>query len=118
TAIDKNPAAIGLAAIDSQAVVPMIEMAEEKGIPVIAFDAGIDSDIPIATAATDNYAATSLAADKMAELIGGKGKVAVIVHSQTSRDAVQRRDGFVDRIESEYPDIEIVDIQYGDGDHL
>jgi ribose transport system substrate-binding protein len=31
---------------------------------------------------------------------------------------VERRDGFVNQIESEYPDIDVVDIQYGDGDHL
>src|SRR5699024_10032322 len=31
---------------------------------------------------------------------------------------VDRRDGFVDYMEENHPDIEIVDIQYGDGDHL
>lgn len=117
-ALDKNPDAIAIAAIDSQAAIPLLEEADEKGIPVIAFDTPVDSDIPVTTAATDNYGAASLAAEKMAELLNGKGKVAVISYSQTSQDAVNRRDGFVERIEQEYPDIEIVDIQYGDGDHL
>src|SRR5699024_871235 len=31
---------------------------------------------------------------------------------------VERRDGFVEYMEENHPDIEIVDIQYGDGDHL
>ena len=59
-----------------------------------------------------------MAADKMAELIGGAGQVAVIVHDQTSQTGIDRRDGFVNQIEAKYPDIEIVDIQYGGGDQL
>ena len=54
----------------------------------------------------------------MAELIGDSGQVAVIVHDQTSRTGIDRRDGFLDQMESEYPDIEIVDVQYGGGDQL
>ncbi|MCB8981567.1 MAG: ABC transporter substrate-binding protein [Ardenticatenaceae bacterium] len=117
-ALDKNPAALCLAALDTQALIPQLERAQEAGIPVIGFDSGVDSDIPVSTAATDNIAAAATAADKMAELIGGSGQVAVIVHDQTSRTGIDRRDGFVNRIESEYPDIEIVDIQYGGGDQL
>jgi len=117
-ALDKNPAALCLAALDTQALIPQLERAQEAGIPVIGFDSGVDSDIPLSTAATDNIAAAAVAADKMAELIGGSGQVAVIVHDQTSRTGIDRRDGFVNQIEAEYPDIEIVDIQYGGGDQL
>ena len=117
-ALSKNPDAIALAALDSKAVIPLIERATEEGIPVIGFDSGVDSDLIAATAATDNYAASMYAADKMAELIGGSGKVGMVVHDQTSKTGVDRRDGFKDRIEDKYPDIEIVDIQYGEGDQL
>lgn len=117
-ALDKNPAALCLAALDTQALIPQLERAQEAGIPVIGFDSGVDSDIPLSTAATDNIAAAAVAADKMAELIGGSGQVAVIVHDQTSRTGIDRRDGFVNQIEAKYPDIEIVDIQYGGGDQL
>lgn len=117
-ALAKKPSAIGFAALDSQAAIPLLKQAQDAGIPVVAFDSGVDSDIPVATASTDNVAAAALAADKMAELIGGAGKVAVVVHDQTSRTGVDRRDGFVNRIKEKYPDIEIVDIQYGAGDQL
>ncbi|MFV0491076.1 MAG: ABC transporter substrate-binding protein [Pseudorhodobacter sp.] len=117
-ALAKNPTAIGFAALDSQAAIPLLRQAQEKNIPVIAFDSGVDSDIPVATASTDNIAAAALAADKMAELIGGEGKVAVVVHDQTSRTGIDRRDGFVNRIGEAHPNIEIVDIQYGGGDQL
>ena len=118
TALNKKPKAICLAALDSKAVIPLLEKAKSMKIPVIGFDSGVDSDIPLTTCATKNLEAAGLAADKMAEFIGGKGEVAVVVHDQTSRTGIDRRDGFVNRIKEKYPDIEIVDIQYGGGDHL
>lgn len=118
TALAKKPAAIGFAALDSQAAIPLLKQAQEAKIPVIAFDSGVDSDIPVATASTDNIAAAALAADKLAELIGDAGKVAVVAHDQTSRTGVDRRDGFVNRIKEAHPNVEIVTIEYGGGDHL
>ncbi|SES75322.1 ribose transport system substrate-binding protein [Salinibacillus kushneri] len=118
SALDKDPDAIGFAALDSKAATPLLEEAESEEIPVIAFDSGVDSDIPLTTASTNNKAAAAAAADHMAELIGGEGKVALVVHDQTSVTGVDRRDGFLEQMESEYPDIEIVDVQYGGGDHL
>ena len=117
-ALAKKPAAIGFAALDSQAAIPLLKQAQDAKIPVIAFDSGVDSDIPVATASTDNIAAAALAADKMAALIGDAGKVAVVAHDQTSRTGVDRRDGFVNRMKEAHPNVEIVTIEYGGGDHL
>ncbi len=117
-ALANNPSAVGFAALDSQAAIPLLRQASEAGIPIVAFDSGVDSDIPVTTATTDNVAAAALAADKMAEMIGGSGKVAVVAHDQTSRTGIDRRDGFLNRMKSEYPDIEVVSVQYGQGDQL
>jgi ribose transport system substrate-binding protein len=115
---DKGPDAVCFAALDSQAANPLLEHMAADGIPVIAFDSGVDSDIPITTAATDNVAAAAMAADKMAELIGGAGKVGVIIHDQTSRTGIDRGDGFINRMKEAYPDIEVLEPQYGGGDQL
>ena len=117
-ALANNPAAIGFAALDSQAAIPLLRQASEAGIPIIAFDSGVDSDIPMSTATTDNVAAAALAADKMAEFLGGEGTVAVVAHDQTSRTGIDRRDGFLNQMASEYPNIEVVSVQYGAGDQL
>ena len=117
-ALAKNPKALGFAALDSQAAIPLLRKAQSAKIPVVAFDSGVDSDIPVTTATTNNIAAAALAADKMAELIGGEGDVALVVHDQTSRTGIDRRDGFVNRIKEKYPKINIVSVQYGGGDHL
>ena len=112
-AIEKKPAAICLAAVDSKAALPLLEKAKAANIPVIGFDSAVDSDIPAATAATDNIAAAAMAADKMAKLIGGSGEVAIIAHDQTSRTGIDRVKGFADQIRVKYPKIAIVDTQYG-----
>ncbi|MBC8728061.1 ABC transporter substrate-binding protein [Paraburkholderia sp. UCT2] len=117
-ALAKKPQALGIAALDSKAAIPLLKRAQNDKIPVIAFDSGVDSDIPLTTCSTDNVAAAALAADKMAALIGNSGEVGVIVHDQTSRTGVDRRDGFVNQIKSKHPNIKIVSVQYGAGDHL
>ena len=118
TALDKKPSAICLAAVDSKVFIPLLEKAKAANIPIIGFDSGVDSDIPVTTAATDNIAAAAMAADKMVELIGGEGEVALIAHDQTSRTGIERVKGFTDQITNKYPKVKIVDTQYGGGDHL
>ncbi len=117
-ALAKKPAALAIAALDSQAVLPLLKKAAAAKIPVVAFDSGVDSDIPVTTAATDNRAAAALAADKLAALIGDEGEVAVVAHDQTSRTGVDRRDGFLERMKSAHPKVKVVSVQYGGGDHL
>jgi ribose transport system substrate-binding protein len=117
-ALAKKPSAIGFAALDSKAAIPLLKKAQDAKIPVLAFDSGVDSDIPLTTCATDNLKAAGTAADKMAELIGGAGEVAVVVHDQTSRTGIDRRDGFVNEMKAKHPNVKIVDIQYGGGDQL
>jgi ribose transport system substrate-binding protein len=117
-ALARHPQAIGFAALDSKAAIPLLKKAQAAKIPVVAFDSGVDSDIPVTTAATDNRAAAALAADKLAALIGDHGDVAIVAHDQTSRTGVDRRDGFVERMKAAHPNVHVVSIQYGGGDHL
>jgi ribose transport system substrate-binding protein len=117
-ALDKNPDAIGYATLDPEACVAYIDQAKAKGIPVVEFDAGCNSDYPLNLAATDGEAAGAIAAQNMAGLMGEEGEIGIIGHSQINSTGVTRRDGFVKEIEANFPNIEIVDIQYADGDHL
>jgi ribose transport system substrate-binding protein len=117
-ALAKKPQGLGFAALDSKAAIPLLKKAQANKIPVIAFDSGVDSDIPLATCTTDNLKAAGVAADKMAELIGDEGEVAVVVHDQTSKTGQDRRDGFVNEMKAKHPKVNIVDIQYGAGDQL
>lgn len=117
TALDKNPDALGYAALDSEASIPMMTDAEARGIPVVAFDSGVDSEVPVTTVSTDNLAASAEAAKHMAELVGS-GKIAIVGHDQTSQTGQQRVEGFTAYIHENAPEIEIVDTQYAAGDQL
>jgi ribose transport system substrate-binding protein len=113
---DKDPDAVCFAALDSVAAIPLLEQMQADGIPVVAFDSGVDSDIPITTAATDNVAAAALAAEKMFEAVGEGAQVGVIVHDQTSRTGIDRTEGFIAKAEE--LGLEIVGPDFGGGDQL
>jgi ribose transport system substrate-binding protein len=114
--LGRRPAALGFAALDSKAAAPLLDEAKSRNIPVVAFDSGVDSDLPLTTAATDNKAAAAEAAKHMAEAIGGTGKVALVVHDQISRSGVDRRDGFIEWMKANAPGVQLLDTQYGSGD--
>lgn len=114
--LGKQPDAIGLAALDSRALEPYLKKAQRSRTPVVAFDSGVDSDIPVTTAATDNKAAAAEAAQHMAQEVGGKGKVALVVHSQTAGSGIDRRDGFTKWMKAHAPGVELLPVQYGGGD--
>ncbi|MDO4259080.1 MAG: ABC transporter substrate-binding protein [Actinomycetaceae bacterium] len=112
TALGTNPAAIGFAALDSGAAESILKQVDAKGIPVIAFDSGVDSDIPVTTVSTDNYAAAQEAAKHMVELTGGKGTIALVCHDQTSATGKDRCKGFQDYMKENAPDMKVLDPQY------
>jgi ribose transport system substrate-binding protein len=53
-ALRKNPNAIILAATDSREILPIVEKINNMNIPIITFDSGIESDIPISSVSTNN----------------------------------------------------------------
>lgn len=112
TALQSKPAAIGFAALDSGAAGPVLEQIQAADIPIIAFDSGVDSDIPLTTVSTDNFAAAQAAAEKMSELIGGSGQVGLVCHDQTSATGTQRCEGFQEWMAENAPDVTIVGPQY------
>lgn len=111
-ALQAKPAAIGFAALDSKVAEPVLQEIKAAGIPVIAFDSGVESEIPVTTVQTDNYAAAEEAAKRMVELIGGKGTVGLVCHDQTSQTGQQRCQGFQEYIKKNAPDVKVLDPQY------
>ncbi len=91
TAIQNNPDAICMAAIDTESVAGILQEEKAKGIPVIGFDSGVGEAESDAKCSTDSMAAGALAAEHAGELLGGKGKVAIIGHSQIGRASCRER---------------------------
>ncbi len=112
TALNSDPAAIGFAALDSGAASPVLQKIEAAEIPIIAFDSGVESDIPLTTVQTDNEAAAAEAAKHMAELVGNTGTVGLVCHDQTSQTGIQRCEGFQNWMAENAPEINVLEPQY------
>ncbi len=107
-AINAKPAAIGLAALNTETCLDAINDAVAANIPIIGFDSGVP-DAPEgaiwANCATDNYAAGALAAEETYKLIeeqitGATGTVRIGVLSQdsVSESVGNRGFGFIDKM--------------------
>ena len=108
--------AIAVAPTERTALVTPVERAVAAGIPVTVFDSGLDSTNYMSFVATDNVEAGRLGARTLAKLIGGKGKVALIMHAPGSGSTMDREKGFSEVIEREYPNIQIAARQFGMSD--
>lgn len=115
-AINQKADAILIAPLDATALKPVVEKAAESNIPVIDIDSPVDTDKITSFVATDNEKAARIAADTLADLIGGKGKVAIINHQPGAGTAMLRENGFKDQVQKKYPEIKIVTTQYSSGD--
>ena len=113
SALDSGPAAIGFAALDSKAAADLLKEIHDKGIPVVAFDSGVESDIPVTTVQTDNKKAAEDAAKHMIELLKGKkGSVGMVCHDSTSTTGKQRCEGFKEYFKANAPaDLKLLDEQ-------
>ena len=108
--------AIAISATDRDALVAPIRRAIDSGIPVSVFDSGLAIDDYVTFVATDNYGAGQTAARKIAELLNGKGDIAIIMQRPGGQSTVEREKGFQDAIAKEFPAIHIVAQQFGMGD--
>jgi ribose transport system substrate-binding protein len=99
---------IVLAPLDNRALVRPVEEARSAGVPTVIIDSGLESDQIVSFVATDNHNGGVLLADRMGELLGGKGKVLVLRYQEGSNSTEERERGFIEQIKATYPGITIV----------
>jgi len=114
--VNRRLAGIVLAPVDRKALVGAVERAARAGIPVSIFDSDIDTKQRISYVATNNEEGGRMAARKLGELIGGKGKVAIIGFMPGSASTMEREHGFQDEIRAKFPQIDVVGLQLGMAD--
>ena len=107
---------LALAAQDRTALDASLDRAAREGIPVTVFDSGVDSTNYMTFVATNNYAAGEMAARKLAELIHGKGSIAMVLHVPGSFSTMERERGFDEAMAKQFPQIHTVAKQYGMSD--
>lgn len=109
-----KPAGILLAALDSEALIPPVVEAMEAGVPVAMADSGINSDAPVASVITDQYAGGFMAGEEMARLLDEKGLVANL-GIQAGSVSAGRSVGFAEAI-AQYPEMSVLETQWTDAD--
>jgi ribose transport system substrate-binding protein len=114
--INQRLAGIALAPVDSKALVGVVERAAAAGLPVVIFDSGIDTKNHIGYIATNNYESGRIAAKRLGERMGGKGKVGVVGFMPGSESTMQREQGFIDGIKEWYPGIQVLGVQFNMAD--
>jgi len=107
---------LAIAAQDRTALDASLDRAAKTGIPVTIFDSGVDSTNYMTFVATNNYEAGQMAARKLAELIHGKGSIAMVLHVPGSFSTMERERGFEDTAAKEFPQIHILQKKYGMSD--
>jgi ribose transport system substrate-binding protein len=114
--ITRRVDALALAAGDRTALIAPVDRAAAAGIPVAIFDSGLDSTNYATFIATDNYAAGAAGARKLAQLIGGRGDVAMVANAPGSTSTMDREQGFEETLKQEFPRVRIVGRQFGMAD--
>jgi len=105
---------IVLAPLDDRALVRVVRDAVARKIPVVIMDSGLKYDRYVSFVATDNYKGGVLGARHLGKLVGGKGNVILLRYAEGSASTTLREAGFLDTLEKEFPDIEVVSSnQYG-----
>lgn len=102
-----KPDGIALDPLDYEGNKAVIEEIEKQGIPVVLFDAPAPEGSGLTSVGNDFAEQATIAADKLAELIGGKGKVAVMQGVPTAPNHAQRYQAHLDAL-AKYPGIEVV----------
>ena len=99
---------IVLAPLDNHALVRPVEDAKRAGVPTVIIDSGLESNDFVSFVATDNRKGGTLAADRLGQLLNGKGKVILLRYAEGSASTTEREEGFISEIKSKFPGIELI----------
>ena len=113
TMINRHVDAIALAPSDKSAFKIVVERAAEAHIPVVIYDSGIDTDNYRTFVATDNYLGGEMGADRLGELLHGKGQIVMVKTVPGGASTTAREDGFRHELNLKFPNIKILDERYG-----
>lgn len=102
---------IVLAPLDQRALLPSVQAATRRGIPVVIIDSGLDGVVGkdfVSYVATDNKRGGVEAGRYLAQLLNGKGRVLMLRYAEGSESTAQREEGFVESV-GEFPELELID---------
>ena len=112
--ITRGVSGIVLAPLDDAALRRPVSDAVKSNMPVVIIDSGLKSKDYTSFVATDNYIGGRKGGERLAQLLGGKGKVIMLRYQEGSASTMNREKGFLEVLREKYPQIEVVSSnQYG-----
>jgi len=105
--VSRGVSGIVLAPLDESALVQPVAEAGRKSIPVVIFDSGLKSDAYVSFVATDNIKGGRLGGERLAQSLGGKGKVILLRYAEGHDSTGKREEGFLEAMKAS-PGIDVV----------
>ncbi len=99
---------IVLAPLDDRALVRPVQDAMRENIPVVIIDSGLQGKDYVSFIATDNFRGGVMAARRMGELLGGKGRIFMLRYQAGSASTTERERGFIETVESDFPGLTVL----------
>jgi ribose transport system substrate-binding protein len=106
--IGRQVSGIVLAPLDDRALVAPVEDAVAAGIPVVIVDSRLNSGRISSFVATDNRQGGRLAARRLGQLLGGKGRAIMLRLAVGSASTEDREAGFLEVMAREFPGVTLV----------
>jgi ribose transport system substrate-binding protein len=100
-----------LAANDFKSLAEVTDRAADRDIPVITIDSEVDSAKVRSYIGINNYEAGQKAGQKLVELVGDKGRIAVMSFGKGAKNPDQREQGLLDEL-SKHPQIQVAGKEY------
>lgn len=107
TMISDGCAGIILNPQDAEACSPCVDKAVEAGIPVVGVNTRVNNDNLTSYVGSLDVTAGEMEMQKIADLIGGAGKIVIIEGPMGQSAQIERRQG-IQNVLDQYPDIEVL----------
>lgn len=111
--ISRGVSGIVLAPLDRTGLRAVVAEAQAAGIPTVTVDSGLEGDVAVSLVATDNYQGGVAGAERLVEVLDGKGRIILMRAMVGVESTADRERGFLDEIRK-HEGIEILsENQYG-----
>src|SRR6476469_2520272 len=98
--VSRGVSGIVLAPLDETALMQPVAEAAQKKIPVLIIDSGLKGNDYVSFVATDNLKGGRLGGERLAQSLGGKGKVLLLRYAEGHDSTGKREQGFLDAMKA------------------
>jgi ribose transport system substrate-binding protein len=106
--ISRGVDGIVLAPLDDRSLATPVNAAVKRNIPVVIIDSDLQSKEYSSFVATDNKLGGKLCAQRLAQLLNGKGKAIMLRYSEGSASTAEREAGFLEGMKEYGPNIQLI----------